>query len=389
MARVASCLERFQSEAQREASIQKRRVFCAGFLSDVEEDAKVVHLLFEVGAEEGPNVEDIDAWVDLSPSSSRSKNSRPHRCIHPFYFDVQNFTLCDTLDSFPPNCDFLFIIHTRPFSPKLLHLIDTHECSTSVFVLIHPDSPRPETLCNCIVHRLPLGQGKELQELKNSVLIEANSMILRSYTAIMKRSAEQVCEDAARELFPHCIPFAAAACAGSLAPVPGVGTCINAALVQRMAKKIIVAFGLTPEQVDRVLREVPMGTTSSAAAATCKSVIQELSMRFLMSKLSFRVIPATIAAERSAAGPIIEVSKYVPALGTTVSMGSTFFYLLWIASGILKECERVALLISEQIIDGWSRQFSVQDDEPEIPPPETAAKWYDSRATIIPKHVPS
>lgn len=130
----------------------------------------------------------------------------------------------------------------------------------------------------------------------------------------------------------------------SMVPIPGVDLITDVAVLMKLIPEINRAFGLTPEQVERLApdRQVVVYKAISAGGGMLvgRLVTRELIMKLL------KLVGVRLTTQQAA--------KYVPLAGQAVSAALTFSSLKFVAEQHIQQC----VAVSEQLM---------------VPPPTMAA----------------
>ena len=122
----------------------------------------------------------------------------------------------------------------------------------------------------------------------------------------------------------------------SVVPLPGVDWVTDVAVLMRLIPEINQAFGLTPEQIERLApdRKVVVYKAISAGGGLVigKLVTRDLVMRML------RVVGVRLTTQQAA--------KYVPVAGQVVSAALTYSSLRYVCEQHIQQC----VAISEQLM---------------------------------------
>ena len=118
----------------------------------------------------------------------------------------------------------------------------------------------------------------------------------------------------------------------SMVPIPGVDWIPDIAVLMKLIPEINRAFGLTPEQVERLApdRQVVVYKAISAGGGMLvgRLVTRELIMKLL------RLVGVRLTAQQAA--------KYVPIAGQAVSAALTFSSLKFVAEQHIQQCVSVS-----------------------------------------------
>lgn len=122
------------------------------------------------------------------------------------------------------------------------------------------------------------------------------------------------------------------AAAAGVVPVPGLDWAVDAALLTRLIPQINAEFGLTPQQLDRLVphqrEQVQQAVTMVGSALIGRFITRELVMRAL------RAIGVRLTAQQAA--------KFVPLAGQAVSAALGYATLRYLGELHLRDCVQVA-----------------------------------------------
>jgi len=118
----------------------------------------------------------------------------------------------------------------------------------------------------------------------------------------------------------------------SMVPVPGLDWLTDVGVLVRLLPEISAAFGLSPEQVERLApeRRVTVYKALSAAGSLVlgRTVTKELVLMLL------KTVGVRLSTQQAA--------KYLPVAGQLVSAGLTFSALKYVCEQHIRQCEQVA-----------------------------------------------
>jgi len=118
----------------------------------------------------------------------------------------------------------------------------------------------------------------------------------------------------------------------SMVPLPGLDWLTDVGVLVRLLPEISAAFGLSPEQVERLApeRRVTVYKALSAAGSLVlgRTVTRELVLLLL------RTVGVRLSTQQAA--------KYLPIAGQVVSAGLTFSALRYVCEQHIRQCEAVA-----------------------------------------------
>lgn len=118
----------------------------------------------------------------------------------------------------------------------------------------------------------------------------------------------------------------------SMVPVPGLDWLTDVGVLVRLLPEISAAFGLSPEQVERLApeRRVTVYKALSAAGSLVlgRTVTKELVLMLL------KTVGVRLSTQQAA--------KYLPVAGQMVSAGLTFSALKYVCEQHIRQCEQVA-----------------------------------------------
>jgi uncharacterized protein (DUF697 family) len=129
----------------------------------------------------------------------------------------------------------------------------------------------------------------------------------------------------------------------SMVPIPGVDWITDVAVLMKLIPEINRAFGLTPEQVERLApdRRLVVYKTISAGGGMLvgRLVTRELIMKLL------KLVGVRLTAQQAA--------KYVPIAGQAVSAALTFSSLKFVCEQHIQQCVSVSkqLMLTAQTIE--------------------------------------
>ena len=118
----------------------------------------------------------------------------------------------------------------------------------------------------------------------------------------------------------------------AMVPVPGLDWITDVGVLMKLIPEINAAFGLTPEQVERLSpdRRVVVYKAVSAGGSLLvgKLVTRDLLLRML------RMVGVRLTTQQAA--------KYVPVAGQAISAALTFSALKYVCEQHIRQCEAVA-----------------------------------------------
>jgi uncharacterized protein (DUF697 family) len=115
-------------------------------------------------------------------------------------------------------------------------------------------------------------------------------------------------------------------------PIPGVDWVTDVAVLMKLLPDINRAFGLTPEQVERLSPDRRL-VVYKAISAGSGLLVGRLVTRELVMKL-LRMVGVRLTAQQAA--------KYVPIAGQVVSAGLTFSSLKYVCEQHIQQCAEVS-----------------------------------------------
>ena len=118
----------------------------------------------------------------------------------------------------------------------------------------------------------------------------------------------------------------------SMVPIPGVDWVTDVAVLMKLIPEINRAFGLTPEQVERLAPDRQM-VVYKAISAGGGMLVGRLVTRELIMKL-LRLVGIRLTTQQAA--------KYVPIAGQAVSAALTFSSLKFVAEQHIQQCVSVS-----------------------------------------------
>ena len=122
----------------------------------------------------------------------------------------------------------------------------------------------------------------------------------------------------------------------AMVPVPGLDWITDVGVLMKLIPEINAAFGLTPEQVERLSpdRRVVVYKAVSAGGSLLvgKLVTRDLLLRML------RMVGVRLTTQQAA--------KYVPVAGQAISAALTFSALKFVCEQHIRQCMRVASLLA-------------------------------------------
>lgn len=125
---------------------------------------------------------------------------------------------------------------------------------------------------------------------------------------------------------------ALAAAGVAMLPVPGLDWLTDVAVLMRLIPKINAAFGLTPEQVERLAPD--------RRVAVFKAVSAGGSM--LVGKLVTRELLVTVLKAVGVRLTTQQAAKYVPVAGQAVSAALTYSALRYVCEQHIQQCAEVS-----------------------------------------------
>jgi uncharacterized protein (DUF697 family) len=129
---------------------------------------------------------------------------------------------------------------------------------------------------------------------------------------------------------------AAAAAGVAMLPVPGIDWITDIGTLVRVLPQINAAFGLTPQQIERLAPDrrlvVYKAISAGGGLLVGKLVTRELVMRLV------RVVGVRLTAQQAA--------KYVPVAGQAISAALTFSALKFVCDQHIRQCIEVARQLS-------------------------------------------
>ena len=121
----------------------------------------------------------------------------------------------------------------------------------------------------------------------------------------------------------------------AVVPIPGIDWVTDIAVLMKLIPEINQAFGLTPQQVERLApdRRVVVYKTISAGGGLLvgRLVTRELIVRLL------RLVGMRLSAQQAA--------KYVPIAGQAISAALTFSSLKFVCEQHIQQCRTVAEIV--------------------------------------------
>ena len=118
----------------------------------------------------------------------------------------------------------------------------------------------------------------------------------------------------------------------SIVPIPGIDWITDVAVLLKLIPEISHAFGLTPEQVERLAPDRRV-TVYKAISAGGGMLVGRLVTRDLIMKL-LRLVGVRLTTQQAA--------KYVPIAGQAVSAALTFSSLKFVAEQHIQQCVAVS-----------------------------------------------
>ena len=118
----------------------------------------------------------------------------------------------------------------------------------------------------------------------------------------------------------------------SMVPIPGIDWITDVAVLLKLIPEISHAFGLTPEQVERLAPDRRV-TVYKAISAGGGMLVGRLVTRDLIMKL-LRLVGVRLTTQQAA--------KYVPIAGQAVSAALTFSSLKFVAEQHIQQCVAVS-----------------------------------------------
>ncbi len=129
---------------------------------------------------------------------------------------------------------------------------------------------------------------------------------------------------------------AAAAAGVAMLPVPGIDWITDIGTLVRVLPEINAAFGLTPQQIERLAPDQRLAVYKAISAGggllVGKLVSRDLVMRLL------RIVGVRLTAQQAA--------KYVPVAGQAISAALTFSALKFVCDQHIRQCMDVARQLS-------------------------------------------
>lgn len=118
----------------------------------------------------------------------------------------------------------------------------------------------------------------------------------------------------------------------SMVPIPGVDWITDVAVLMKLIPEINRAFGLTPEQVERLAPDRQL-VVYKAISAGGGMLVGRLVTRELIMKL-LRLVGVRLTTQQAA--------KYVPIAGQAISAALTFSSLKYVAEQHIQQCVSVS-----------------------------------------------
>ncbi|HEU0203380.1 MAG TPA: hypothetical protein VFR86_23475 [Burkholderiaceae bacterium] len=138
----------------------------------------------------------------------------------------------------------------------------------------------------------------------------------------------------------------------AVVPIPGIDIAVDFGVMAQMLEEINTAFGLTPEQIERLAPKRRLSAVKAVTALGSTAVGRHITRQLVL------------ALAKAAAGRMLAKTsvKYVPLAGQAIAAGMSYAVIRYIGKQHIADCMHVANVVIEAEKTGRSTGKRTEDE---------------------------